>query len=172
MSYKNIAGLIKIIIYSVLGLIAIALVGARVGLFAGRSPNDLGVSEGRLKAPANSRNSVSSQAVLYPTHPQLDYARIAPLELLDDNATASMHALANVLSAMPEIRLVKQQPDYLYAEARTPWLRFVDDLEFWINPAAGVIEVRSASRLGREDFGVNRQRVESIRSAYLASAKK
>ncbi|WP_265943100.1 DUF1499 domain-containing protein [Dechloromonas sp. A34] len=172
MSNINIAGLIKIIIYAVLGLIAIALVGAQVGLFAGRSPNDLGVSGGRLKAPANSRNSVSSQAMLYPAHPQLDYAQIAPLEFLDGNATASMQALVKVLSTMPGISLVRQQPDYLYAEARTPWLRFVDDLEFWVNPAAGVIEVRSASRLGREDFGVNRQRMESIRSAYLASAKK
>jgi uncharacterized protein (DUF1499 family) len=48
----------------------------------------------------------------------------------------------------------------------------VDDLEFWLNPAQGVIEVRSASRLGREDFGTNRQRIERIRSAYnTASAK-
>lgn len=172
MSNQKIAGLFKIIIYALVGLVAIVLAGARIGFFAGQSPNDLGVSDGRLKAPANSRNSVSSQALLYPAHPQLDYARIAPLELLDGNATDSMQALTGVLSTMPEIRLVKQQPDYLYAEARTPWLRFVDDLEFWVNPAAGVIEVRSASRLGREDFGVNRQRVESIRSAYLASAKK
>jgi len=169
---KNVAGLIKIIFYAVLGLVVIVLVGARIGLFAGRPPADLGVSDGRLKPPANSRNSVSSQAMLYPAHPQFDYARIAPLEFLDGNATASMQALAGVLSAMPEIRLVRQQPDYLYAEARTPWLRFVDDLEFWANPARGVIEVRSASRLGREDFGVNRQRVEGIRAAYQASAKK
>ncbi|MBI2277199.1 MAG: DUF1499 domain-containing protein [Dechloromonas sp.] len=172
MTNKNVAGLIKLIFYAVLGLVAIVLIGARVGFFAGQAPTDLGVSDGRLKAPANSRNSVSSQAMLYPTHPQLDYARIAPLEFLDGDATASMQALAGVLSAMPRIRLVTQQPDYLYAEARTPWLRFVDDLEFWANPARGVIEVRSASRLGREDFGVNRQRVEAIRSAYLASAKK
>jgi uncharacterized protein (DUF1499 family) len=171
-SNKNIAGLIKIIHYAVLGLVAIVLIGARIGLFAGQPPNDLGVTDGRLKAPANSRNSVSSQAMLYPAHPQLDYARIAPLEFLDGNATASMQALAGVLSTMPGIRLVRQQPDYLYAEARTPWLRFVDDLEFWANPVRGVIEVRSASRLGREDFGVNRQRVESIRAAYLASTKK
>lgn len=172
MTKKNVAGLIKLIVYAVLGLIAIVLIGARVGFFAGQAPTDLGVSDGRLKAPASSRNSVSSQAVLYPTHPQLDYARIAPLEFQGGDATASMQALSGVLSAMPGIRLVRQQPDYLYAEARTPWLRFVDDLEFWANPAAGVIEVRSASRLGREDFGVNRQRVENIRAAYLASAKR
>lgn len=172
MTNNNVAGLIKLIFYAVLGLIAIVLIGARIGFFAGQAPTDLGVSDGRLKAPASSRNSVSSQAMLYPAHPQLDYARIAPLEFIEGNATASMQALIGVLSTRPEIRLVRQEPEYLYAEARTPWLRFVDDLEFWANPAQGVIEVRSASRLGREDFGVNRQRVESIRAAYLASTKK
>ena len=100
----NIAGLIKLIIYAVLGLVAIVLIGARVGLFAGRPPTDLGVSDGRLKAPSNSRNSISSQAVLYPAHPQADYARIAPFEFLDGDAAASMQALRGVLSAMPEIR--------------------------------------------------------------------
>ena len=43
-------------------------------------------------------------------------------------------------------------------------------LEFWVDPAGGVIEVRSASRLGREDFGVNRQRIDAVRAAYLAAA--
>jgi uncharacterized protein (DUF1499 family) len=56
----------------------------------------------------------------------------------------------------------------VYAQAQTRWLKFVDDLEFWFNPASGVIELRSASRLGRKDFGANRQRIEAIRAAYLA----
>jgi uncharacterized protein (DUF1499 family) len=42
-------------------------------------------------------------------------------------------------------------------------------VEFWVNPAKGVIDLRSASRLGREDFGVNRVRVEAIRAAYTAN---
>ncbi|MDP2415874.1 MAG: DUF1499 domain-containing protein, partial [Hydrogenophaga sp.] len=54
------------------------------------------------------------------------------------------------------------------AQAQTRWLKFVDDMEFWVNPAGGVMDVRSASRLGREDFGANRKRVEELRAAYLA----
>jgi uncharacterized protein (DUF1499 family) len=73
-----------------------------------------------------------------------------------------------VLRATPGITLVEQGPGYLRAEAQTRWLKFVDDLEFWFNPASGAIELRSASRLGRKDFGVNRQRIEAIRAAYLA----
>jgi len=58
---------------------------------------------------------------------------------------------------------VEQRDDYLYARFETQLLRFVDDAEFWYDPAAQAIQVRSASRLGRKDFGVNRARVEAIR---------
>ncbi|NJN40333.1 MAG: DUF1499 domain-containing protein [Gammaproteobacteria bacterium] len=67
------------------------------------------------------------------------------------------------------VTIIDTGPDYLRAEAETRWLRFVDDLEFWANPARGVIELRGASRLGRKDFGQNRVRAEAIRAAYLAT---
>lgn len=156
----------KIILTGLLGLLALILIGARFGLFAGQAPADLGVTDGRLKAPSPTRNSVSSQAALYPGHQQLDYARIAPLELVNGDAGTSLQVLHATLAAMPRVTIIDQRPDYLRAEARTRWLRFVDDLEFWANPQAGVIEVRSASRLGSEDFGVNRERMERIRAAY------
>jgi uncharacterized protein (DUF1499 family) len=162
----------KIIFYVLLGLLALILIGARFGLFAGAAPNDLGVTDGRLKPPSATRNSVSSQAALYPGHPQLDYARIAPLELMNGDANASLQALHVTLTAMPGVTVIEQRPDYLRAEARTHWLGFVDDLEFWLNPQAGVIEVRSASRLGSEDFGVNRERIERIRAAYRGEGGK
>jgi uncharacterized protein (DUF1499 family) len=163
--------LMKLILYSLCGLLALLLIVARFGLFAGQPPSDLGVADGRLKAPSLTPNSVSSQAALYAGHPQAAYAQIAPIALLNGDGPGSMRALAKVLTGQPDIRLVTQRPDYLQAEATTRWLRFVDDLEFWFNPQAGVIEVRSASRLGRQDFGVNRQRLERIRAAYLAQAK-
>ena len=67
---------------------------------------------------------------------------------------------------MPGARIVDARPDYLYAQLTTKWLRFVDDAEFWASAAEGVIHVRSASRVGRRDFGVNRRRVEAIRAEY------
>ncbi|PKO32632.1 MAG: DUF1499 domain-containing protein [Betaproteobacteria bacterium HGW-Betaproteobacteria-7] len=162
----------KTILYVLLGLLVLILIGARFGLFAGSPPNDLGVTDGRLKPPSATRNSVSSQAALYPGHPQLDYARIAPLELVNGDASASLQTLQATLAAMPELTIIEQRPDYLRVEASTRWLRFVDDLEFWLNPQAGVIEVRSASRLGREDFGINRERMERIRAAYQGQGVK
>jgi len=160
----------KTFVLVLLGLVAAVLTGARLGLLNGQRPNDLGVTNGRLKPPSLTRNSVSSQARLFPGHPQQAYAAIEPLPLRDGSAAASMQTLATVLQAMPGVTIVEQRPDYLYAQAQTRWLRFVDDVEFWVDPAAGVIELRSASRLGREDFGVNRQRIDAVRAAYLAAA--
>jgi uncharacterized protein (DUF1499 family) len=156
------------LLLALLGLALLVLGAARLELLAGRPPADLGVRNGRLQAPSLTPNSVSSQSRLHPGHPQQAAAQIDPLPLRAGDGAASMQALAAVLRDWPGMTVVTQQPDYLYARARTPWLHFVDDLEFWFDPAAGAIELRSASRLGSRDFGVNRQRIEAIRARYLA----
>lgn len=160
-------GLLKALLYGLLALVVLVLIGAQFGGFGGHRPSDLGVTQGRLKPPSLTRNSVSSQADLYPDHPQRAHALIVPLPLKHGDAATSLRTLATVLQTQPGVTLVEQRPDYLYAQAQTRWLRFVDDLEFWFNPARGVIEVRSASRLGREDAGLNRRRMENVRAAYL-----
>lgn len=143
------------------------LVAGQTGLLSGQPPDDLGVKDGRLKRPSKTENSASSQAGLYPDHPMRAYAQVDPLPMRGD-AAATMAALKAVLAKMPGAEIVKSDPDYLYARFTTRWLRFVDDVEFWVDPAAGVVQVRSASRLGRKDFGVNRARVEAIRAALAA----
>jgi uncharacterized protein (DUF1499 family) len=158
----------KIVLYLVLILALLVVAAGQFGWLSGRQPAGLGATEGRLKAPSPTRNSVSSQAALHPDHPQMAYASIDALPFKHGDSAASMRALGTVLAAMPGVRVVEQRPDYLYAQAQTRWLKFVDDLEFWADPGAAVLQLRSASRLGREDFGVNRQRIEAIRSAYLA----
>lgn len=159
----------RFVVYIALAAIVLAFVAAQLGLLSGQRPGDIGVREGRLKPPSSSRNSVSSQASLHPGHPQLAYASIAPLPFKSAGTPQSFQALQTVLRSMPGVNIVEQTPDYIHAEARTRWLKFVDDLEFWANPVSGVIELRSASRMGREDFHVNRKRIEAIRAAYLAA---
>ena len=66
-------------------------------------------------------------------------------------------------------KLITSAPDYLYAQYTTPLMKFVDDVEFWFDPNANVIQVRSASRLGESDLGANRKRIEAVRAA-LATA--
>jgi uncharacterized protein (DUF1499 family) len=64
---------------------------------------------------------------------------------------------------MPRTTIIESTDSYLYAEFASQLLGFVDDVEFYLDPAESVIQVRSASRLGQSDLGVNRQRVEAIR---------
>ncbi len=150
-----------------LALLVAALIAAQVGAFSGAQPEDLGVRDGKLKRPSKTPNSVSSQAELWAGHPQRHYARIAPLALRGDGG-ATLDRLEAIVRALPGARVVERRPDYLYAQVTTRWMKFVDDLEFWVDPAAGVVQVRSASRVGRKDFGVNRERVEAIRAQLAA----
>ena len=75
-----------------------------------------------------------------------------------------MAAVKKAVASMEGSTVVREEAGYLYAEYRTRLLKYVDDVEFVHDAKAGVIHVRSASRLGRRDFGVNRARVEALRS--------
>ena len=66
---------------------------------------------------------------------------------------------------LPRTRLVTERIDYLHIECRSSILGFVDDLELYFRPNEGIISVRSSSRIGYSDFGVNRRRVEELRTA-------
>ena len=148
-------------------VLALALIIAgQMGLLAGKAPSRLGVTDGRLKPPSSTPNSVSSQASLYPDHPQQAYAAIAPLTFKGDGE-AAIQQLAQVLTQMPRTVIVTQNADYLYAQSTTALLKFTDDVEFWLDKPNHVIQARSSSRLGRKDFGVNRARVEAIRTAFV-----
>ena len=149
----------------VLGL-ALPLAG-QLCAFSGSPPGDLGQHDGLLKPPSETENSVSSQAALHPGHPMQQGAMIDALALCGTPAEA-MARLSDLLRTLPGATLVTQRDDYLYAQFRSRALGFVDDVEFWADPVAGVIQLRSASRLGGKDFGVNRARIEAIRARLLA----
>jgi uncharacterized protein (DUF1499 family) len=143
-------------------VLAVALAG-QLGLLRGRMPNDLGARDGRLKPPSMTPNSVTSQAALYPEHPMRDYARVEPIAL-QGSGPQTIERIRRVVEAMDGGKVVQVNSGYLYAQFTSRMLKFVDDVEFWSDPQAGVIHVRSASRLGRKDLGVNRARVEAIRA--------
>lgn len=104
----------------------------------------------RLAPVPPTPNCVSSRA-----DPKDSVHYIAPLEGVD------LAAVREVMAATPRTKLVREEPGYLRYEVRTALLRFVDDVEF--EQEGGVVHVRSASRVGRSDLGVNRRRVELIR---------
>jgi len=108
----------------------------------------------------DSPNCVSSQA---PESDDKHY--IAPLRFSGDPATA-WQRLKSVVLAEKRVTVMVEQSDYLHAEMRSLLFRFVDDIEFSLAADKGLIHVRSASRVGYSDFGVNRKRVERIRAAF------
>ena len=146
-------------------LVLLAVLAGQLGWLRGHTPNNLGVGEGKLKPPSKTPNSVSSQAGLWPDHPRTVEAAIAPLAPVGD-AAATMARLRSVVEAMPGAVVVKSEPDYLYATFSSRLMKYTDDVEFWWD--GSVVQVRSASRLGRSDFDVNRKRIEAIRSQLQA----
>ena len=87
--------------------------------------------------------------------------RVEPFAVTGDPAGA-FRRLEALVAATPRTVILTATDDYLHAACRTR-LGFVDDLECLLCPAAGVIHVRSASRIGYYDFGANRARVEELR---------
>jgi uncharacterized protein (DUF1499 family) len=118
--------------------------------FSGTRPTNLGVKSGNLADCPSSPNCVNSQS----TNPQ---SQIDPLPLV------SISDLKKVIAAMERTTIIEATDSYLYAEFKSKLMGYVDDVEFYLDPAAKVIQVRSASRLGQSDLGVNRQRIETIR---------
>ncbi len=131
-----------------------------MGLFSGTRPGNLGVRDGRLAPPRPTPNNVNSQA---DRNADAEHY-IEPLRYSGDAAQA-WAALRRVIDGMPRVKVVKSEPNYLYAEFTSKLMGFIDDAEFYLDENAGAIQVRSASRLGRRDFGVNRERIESIRAS-------
>lgn len=70
----------------------------------------------------------------------------------------------STVASLPRTKIVTASDDYLHAECSSAIFGFVDDLELHLRPAQKVIAARSAARLGRSDLGVNRKRVENLRS--------
>ncbi len=122
---------------------------------------DGGASSGEgfaLKACPSSPNCVSSQA----TDPK---QAIAPLVYTESRAEA-LARLKRVLGSMKRTTIVTERADYLHAEAKSLIFRFVDDVEFYLPENQKMIHVRSASRVGYSDLGMNRKRVEEIRKRF------
>jgi uncharacterized protein (DUF1499 family) len=71
-----------------------------------------------------------------------------------------------VINAMNKVTILKQTPSYIHAVFRTPLMNFADDVEFYFPEKVQVIHLKSASRIGFSDMGVNRKRVESIRKRF------
>ena len=67
-----------------------------------------------------------------------------------------------IVSETPRTKIIEQTNSYLHAEAKTKWRRYTDDLLLKAIPEEGIIQVRSESRVGIGDNGVNQRRVDDF----------
>ncbi|MEO5764226.1 MAG: DUF1499 domain-containing protein [Casimicrobiaceae bacterium] len=132
-------------------------------LFSGAAPSTLGLRDGTLAPCPDRPNCVSSR--------QHDASHAVEPFAYTGDATAAMARLAAQIETQEGASIVTQRADYLHAEYRSRIMGFVDDLELQADAAAHVIHVRSASRVGYGDLGVNRARVEALRAALAAGKR-
>jgi uncharacterized protein (DUF1499 family) len=89
---------------------------------------------------------------------------IEPIAYQGDRTTAK-ETLLKVLSVVPRTKVIEDAGNYIHAESTSRIFKFVDDVEFYFPESPKIIQVRSASRVGESDLGVNRRRIEQIRLA-------
>ena len=119
----------------------------------------LGVDSGQLMACPDKPNCVNSQTA--------DNEHfIAPL-LFAGTLQDAQKRLLQILQSMPQTTVITANEGYFRVEFTSRVFKFVDDAEFYLSSSENgktTINVRSASRIGHSDFGVNRERIEQIRA--------
>ena len=129
---------------------------------SGNAPQNIGVHEGRLTPCPDSPNCVSSQSS--------DEEHFVDPFPYAGSRDAAYQAVISAIQSMKRSRIVSREPNYLRAEFTSAVFRFVDDVEFLFVDDERIVHVRSASRLGYSDLGVNRKRVEALRQLYMKAS--
>ncbi len=130
----------------------------RITLFAGIRPTNLGVHSDQLAPCPSTPNCVSSQSVDAEHSIEPFAYNSSPEKALTD--------LKTVIQSLDKTKVITETENYLYVEFTSAIMGFVDDVEFYLDQGTKVIHVRSASRLGESDLGVNRKRIETISAKF------
>ena len=116
----------------------------------------VGLEAGMLRVCPTTPNCVCSED-------QRSLWNVRPLASKGEN---SLSQLAKILTDQMGAQIIIQTDTYLHAEFSSKFFGFVDDLELHIPNGANTVQIRSASRIGRSDLGVNRKRVETLRRIW------
>jgi len=139
-------------------LIALPVIGLVVLSLTAERPHYVGSEQSRLRDCPKSPNCVCSQAID-------ERHAICPIQF-EGSAEEAMDRLVEIVASLPRTNIVTTTDSYLHAEIKSRLFQFIDDLEFLCDEKKHQIHVRSASRVGHTDFGVNRNRVEVIRKRF------
>jgi uncharacterized protein (DUF1499 family) len=117
-----------------------------------------GLHDGKLSECPDSPNCVSSQTA------KKDHA-VDPLSYSGSYSEAKQ-TLLSIISSLPRTKIIADNDRYVHVTFTSRLMRFVDDVEFLFDETNKQIHVRSASRVGYSDMGVNRKRVEDLRKRF------
>lgn len=151
----------------IVAFVLVLLIGLVVGYFTYLSatatrPTTLGLLEDGTLAPCKeSPNSVSSFATD-------SEHKVRPFDFAGPS-DAAWEKLKRTVADVPNAKVISFTDRYLHAEFTSKLFRFVDDVEFVLDSGEHKIHVKSASRVGYSDLGVNRRRVEDIRLRFAAT---
>ncbi|MEC9284094.1 MAG: DUF1499 domain-containing protein [Bdellovibrionota bacterium] len=122
---------------------------------SGKRPENLGLKNNQLSPCPDKPNCVSS-------YESSEEHKIAPFQLSGDRDKDLSTVKETIASNFENAKLIKEEENYLYYEFTSSLMRYVDDVEFYWTEG-GKVHLRSASRLGHSDLGVNSERIETIR---------
>lgn len=153
-------GLIKwiFIIFCAL-LLASLLFFRELGTRSADITEKLGVTNGKLASMPETPNAVSSQT-------DIESKYVSPLPMTG-SVQETKKKILQCLQEMGNNSIVTQNDTYIHAVFVTPIMQYHDDVEFYIDTKTQNVQFRSASRVGKSDFGANRARYNSFKKVYL-----
>jgi len=141
------------ILLVILGFI---LAGCRPSVaYLSRDKARVGLHNGQLLDCPSTPNCVSSLATR-------ESQKILPLGPNQD-PKATLIKLIEIIKQLPRAQIITAENDYVHAVFKSKLMGYIDDVELVHIPPNNHVDVKSGSRLGRSDFGVNRDRVEKLR---------
>lgn len=121
---------------------------------------ETGVIGGKFYPCPTSPNCVSSM------DPKDDSHYIEPIFYKDITRDLAVDKIIMILETLKNTTVVEDTDEYIRAEVRSSFFKFIDDVEFYFPKDENIIQVRSLARSGYSDFGINRKRMEKIRVKF------
>lgn len=122
------------------------------------TPNNLGVTNGKLAQMPNKPNAVSSQT-------EEKDKKVGALEF-KGNLKDSKDKLIKAIENYGNAKIIKNESNYIYVVFTTGIMKYHDDVEFYFDESKKLIQIRSASRIGYSDMGLNKERYNKLSEIY------
>lgn len=149
-------------------LLAASVLIGFAGISGGAEPGSDSGSRNHLETSAEAAQMITPCPSTPNCVSSVDRGRkhfIEPLGF-EGSPEAARKRLTDVLNTLKRTQVVKDEGKVIHAECTSAIMRFVDDVEFFIDDGQNLIHVKSASRTGHSDLGVNRRRIEKIRTLF------